>query len=115
MDKFGNARGNYKILRDIGQKIIVPHAKWLARAVSIQDPICLLKDVREQVPSPIPGIDSDKMNSEWAAGLIGYALNANVNMKIVHWGINTDSELDSCQVILHQDGGGAQAKTSLIV
>jgi len=68
-------------------------------------PICLLKDVREHVPSPIPGINSDKMNSEWAAGLIGYALNANVNMKIIHWGINAESELDSCKIILHQDNG----------
>ncbi len=80
---------------------MVKKARTAAHAVSIQDPICLLKDVREQVPSLIPGIDSDKMISEWAAGLIGYALNANVNMKIVHWGINTGSELDSCQVIFH--------------
>jgi hypothetical protein len=83
----------------------VSHANWLARAVSIQDSVCLLKDVREQVPSPIPGIDSDKMSSEWASGLIGYALNANVNMKVVHLGINTDAELDSCQLIFHQDAG----------
>ncbi len=104
LDKDANPRRHYQVLRDIGQKLAVPHADWLARAVSIQDPVCLLKDVREQAPSPIPGIDADRMNSEWAAGLIGLALNANVNIKIVHWGINED-ELNSCQVIFHQDAG----------
>ena len=63
LDKAGNARDHYQIIRDIGQKIVVPHASWLAHAVSIQDPICLLKDVREQVPSLIPGIDGDKPKS----------------------------------------------------
>jgi hypothetical protein len=105
LDEAGNPRDAYRTLRDIGQKIVSPHAQWLARAASLQDPVCLLKDVREQAPSSILGIDSNKMNSEWAAALIGYALNANVNMKIIHWGINSGGELDSCQVIFHQDGG----------
>jgi len=105
LDKSGNPREDYEILRNIGKKIISPYSKWLAQADSIQDPVCLLKDVREQVPSRVPGLDSNKMNSDWAAGLIGYALSASVNMKIVHWGINAGSELESCQVIFHQDAG----------
>jgi len=105
LDKSGNPRDDYQVLRNIGNNIVSPHSKWLAQADSIQDPVCLLKDVREQAPSRVPGIDSNKMNSEWAAGLIGYALSASVNMKIVHWGINAASELESCQVIFHQDAG----------
>ena len=104
LDNAANPRDHYRVLRDIGQNLVSPHSDWLARAVSIHDPICFLKDVREHVASPIPGIDADRVNSEWAAGLIGLSLNANVNMKIVHWGIDED-ELDSCQVIFHQDTG----------
>ena len=96
LDNAANPRDHYRVLRDIGQKLISPHSDWLARAVSIHDPVCLLKDVREHVASPVPGIDADKVNSEWAAGLIGLSLNTNVNIKIVHWGINED-ELDSCR------------------
>ena len=104
LDNAANPRDYYWVLRDIGQKLVSPHSDWLARAVSIHDPVCLLKDVREQVASPIRGIDADRVNSEWAAGLIGLSLNANVNSRIVHWGINED-ELNSCQVIFHQDTG----------
>jgi hypothetical protein len=102
----GSPQENYRLLQDIGKKIIADRSEWLGRAVSIQDPVCLLKDVREQAPSRVPGIDSNNMNSDWAAGLIGYALNSNINMKIVHWGINT-GDLDKCQLIFHHDGGDA--------
>ena len=95
LDEAGNPRDSYRTLRDIGRKIVSPHAQWLARAASLQDPICLLKDVRKQVPSSITGIASDKMNSEWAAALIGYALNANVNMKLPHYQSRRPSRRDA--------------------
>src|SRR5208337_2562606 len=83
LDNAANPRDYYWVLRDIGQKLVSSHSDWLARAASIHDPVCLLKDVREQVASPIRGIDADRVNSEWAAGLIGLSLNANVNIRIV--------------------------------
>ncbi|PWU21693.1 MAG: hypothetical protein C5B49_02225 [Bdellovibrio sp.] len=105
LDRDGNRRPHFEVLQSIGQKLIKPHGDWLRHSVSLNDSVCLLKDVREHGPSKVKGIDSDKLNAEWAGGLVGYALNTGINMKIIHWGIQSVDEMAGCRILFHQDNG----------
>ncbi len=103
----GNAqpRGHFNDLKELGEKVIAPNKEFLGRAVEMTDPVCFIKDDNQHVPSPIPGLDSVAFNSDWASGLLGYLLQAGVNPRFVHWGLNPASDLHACRVILFQDSG----------
>lgn len=92
-------------LKELGEKLIAPYGEWLGQAVELTDPVCLLKDQNQNVPSSLATIDSVEMNSTWGAGLIGYLLQSGINPKILHWGLSSTADLESCQIILRQDSG----------
>ncbi len=110
LDGQARPRNHYFDLQQLGQKIIAPYGQWLRQARSNRDAICLLKDSTSSVPSVLAAVDSVLVNSDWEAGLVGYVLNAGFNLQIFHWGINPESDLTSCRVILHQDSGQTSAK-----
>ncbi len=92
-------------LKELGEKLIKPYGDWLARAEEVTDPVCVLKDLQQNIPSYLAAIDNVEMNSTWSAGLIGYLLQGGINPKILHWGLNSDSEIENCKLILRQDTG----------
>ena len=103
----GEIRPPYQVILDIGQKIIVPYGEFLAGATELTDDVCLVKDIESNVPTSLPGVRSTTMNSDWAAGLVGYLLQAGINPKIVHWGLNDPTELADCRLVIYQDNGFA--------
>lgn len=105
LDGKAQPRGHFWDLKEIGEKVIGPYKDFLGRAVAVTDPVCFVKDVAQHVPSKVEGIDSVPFNSDWSAGLLGYLLQAGVNPKIVHWGLNPATDLDSCRLIFLQDNG----------
>lgn len=98
-------------LKELGEKLIAPHAEWLGQAVELTDPVCLLKDQEQNIPSYLAAIDSVEMNSTWESGLVGYLMQGGINPRILHWGISTEKELEACSLIIRQDSG----ETSLIM
>lgn len=106
LDREAQPRDHFFDLKALGEKLISPYGSWLGRAVETTDPVCLLKDVNDHVPSFLAAIDSVQMNSDWSAGLAAYALRAGINVRIVHWGLNDPAELTDCRLILRQDPGG---------
>lgn len=107
LDGNGDPRPHFDVLKDIGAKVIEPYGRFLSSAVEITDPVCFVKDVASQVPSPIKNLDSNTMNAEWSAGLIGYLLQAGINPEILHLGLTPESEFSNCKLIIYQDNGVA--------
>lgn len=107
LDRDLQPRPHYDQLKSIGTTVIVPHGRFLASATELTDPVCLVKDVESHVPTGVAGVSSQKMNAEWAAGLVGYFLHAGINPRIVHWGLNPSSELAGCKLLVYQDIGHA--------
>ena len=105
LDGEANPRPHFQMVKDIGEKVIEPHRGWLRQATPVSDPVCLVKDVATHVPSQIASIDNVKMNADWSAGLIGYAMHAGVNPQILHWGINAVENFNECRIFLNQDNG----------
>lgn len=105
----GNAdrKPGYDVLKEIGQKIVVPYGEFLASATELTDPVCFIKDTESNLPTTLSGVRSTVMNSDWAAGLVGYLLQAGINPKIHHWGLNDKDELDGCRLLIYQDNGFA--------
>lgn len=103
LDGNANPRHHFDLLKKIGQQVIEPNQDFLGNATSIVDPVCLVKNSAQHTPSPDGAIDSILMNSEWAAGLLGYLLQIGINPKFVIWGINKPSDFNSCKIILFQD------------
>ncbi|HEY8272655.1 MAG TPA: beta-galactosidase [Pseudobdellovibrionaceae bacterium] len=110
LDREAQPRDHYFELKELGEKLVTPYGRWLGRAVETTDPVCLIKDVNDHVPSAVANIDSIQMNSDWSGGLIAYALRTGINVRVVHWGLNATvnalSELQDCRLILRQDAGG---------
>jgi len=107
IDGDANQRPVYNVVKNIGQKIVAPYGKFLAGATELTDPVCFIKDVESNVPTALPGVKSTIMNADWAGGLIGYLLQAGINPKIHHWGLNEASELNDCRLLIYQDNGFA--------
>ncbi|MEZ0391631.1 MAG: beta-galactosidase [Pseudobdellovibrionaceae bacterium] len=105
LDGEAQPRKHFDQLKNLGEKLIAPFGDWLSKASEVTDPVCLLKDVAQHVPSSLQAIDSVQMNSDWSSALIGYTLHAGVNPKILHWGIHSAEDLKSCRLILRQDQG----------
>jgi hypothetical protein len=105
LDHEAQPRDHFFQLKELGEKLMAPYGSWLGRAVETTDPVCLIKDVNDHVPSILSAIDSVLMNSDWSAGLLAYALRAGINVRIIHWGITPPSELNNCRLILRQDHG----------
>lgn len=110
LDGEAKPRAHFSVLKEIGEKLIAPHQEFLGQATAVVDPVCMLKDIDQHTPSRDGAIDSILMNSEWAGGLLGYLLQAGINPRFIHWGINSDQELDSCQVIFFQDNATSSEK-----
>ncbi|MGZ3742804.1 MAG: beta-galactosidase [Pseudobdellovibrionaceae bacterium] len=105
LDQEAQPRDHFLQLKELGEKLIAPYGNWLGRAVETTDPVCLIKDSNDHVPSVVAAIDSVQMNSTWSAGLVAYALRSGTNVRIIHWGISSPSELKGCRLILRQDSG----------
>lgn len=103
----GNAdpRPHFQVLKEIGEKIIEPQGRFLAAATEVTDPICFLKDDASNVPSAIPGLDSWRVNSDWAGGLVAYLMQAGINPRILIWGITPREDIAACRLIVYQDNG----------
>lgn len=108
----GNAepRRHYFDLKEIGEKIVGPHQDFLGRATAITDDVCLVRENSQHAPSLSPNIDSLVMNGEWMGGLLGYLLQNGINPRFHHWGLNPESDLDKCDVIIRQDNGPVPGK-----
>ncbi len=105
LDRDAQPRDHFFQLKELGEKLMAPYGRWLGRAVETTDPVCLIKDVNDHVPSALAAIDSVQMNSDWSAGLVAYAMRAGINVRIFHWGLSPQSELNDCRLILRQDHG----------
>lgn len=111
LDGDANPRSYYQSLKEIGEKIIAPYGRFLARASDMTDPVCILRDVREHAPTAAKELDSVVMNGEWAGGLLGFLAQAGVNPRIVHFGLtpaplqNRRLDLSDCRLVLRQDNG----------
>ncbi len=98
-------RNHFYQLKNIGEKLVAPYGEWLGKASEVTDPVCLVKDVADNVPTTVIGIDNVQLNSDWSAGLLAYALRAGINLRVIIIGTHSDVELKNCQVILRQDHG----------
>jgi glucoamylase len=102
------ARPPFALLKEIGEKIVAPYGDFLGGAVELEDPVCLVTDTEANVPSPIKGINSRIVQSDFSAGLIGLLMQAGINPKIHHWGLNPESDLldiNKCRLVIYQDTG----------
>lgn len=106
-------RGHFADLKKIGEQVMAPHGAWLGKANSDFDSVCLLKDVADHVPNA--NFDYVALNTDWESGLIGYALNAGLYMRIHHWGIQAKEDLNNCKIILRQDNGRANPEMARVL
>ncbi|MES2528938.1 MAG: beta-galactosidase [Bdellovibrionota bacterium] len=108
----GNAdpRKHFEDLKDIGVKLIGPYQDFLGRATAMTDDVCLIRENSQHAPSQSANIDSLVMNGEWMGGLLGYLLQNGVNPRFHHWGMNPETELHSCAVLIRQDNGPVNPK-----
>lgn len=109
LDAAANPKPHYALVKQIGETLIAGHGDFLGRAIEMTDPVCLVKDVNQHVPSPVPGVDSVLMNSYWAGGLLGLVMQSGINPKILHWGITPVAEFRSCRLLILQDNGRLSA------
>lgn len=103
-------RAPYRLIKEIGEKIIAPYGEFLAQAVALEDNVCVVKDSAAHVPSSVAGVNSRVVQSDWAGGLLALLMHAGVNAKVVHWGLNPKDPLmdpRQCQLIVYQDTGFA--------
>jgi len=107
LDAEARPRDQYTLVKEIGAKLM-PHAEFLADAVEVSDPVTIIKDNEDHVPSGTPGIDALYMNAEWSGGLVGYLLQAGINPRIFHWGMGDLARLSESRVILRQDAGASR-------
>lgn len=105
LDGEAKPRPHFAMVQAVGAKVIEPHREWLRQSTSLSDPVCLVKDVAAHVPSFEPSLDNIKVNADWSAGLVGYALNSGVTLEILHWGVNPPERFNHCRLLLHQDNG----------
>lgn len=110
LDGDANPRDHFAGIKEIGTKIIAPYEEFLGEAVAMMDPLCLVREDAQHAPSKIANLDSLVINGEWMGGLLGYLLQTGVNPKILHWGLNSDSDFDSCKIILRHDNGVVNTK-----
>lgn len=105
LDGEANPRDHYLGVKELGTKIIAPYQEFLGVAQALHDPVCIIRENDQHAPTKVKGIDSLAMNGDWMGGLVGYLLQANVNPKIHHWGLNSSDELNECRIVLRQDNG----------
>ena len=103
----GNAmpRDHFYGVKEIGEKLVAPYGNFLGRAHEMTDDVCLIRDDAEHAPTKTKNVDSIVMNGEWMGGLLGYLLQSGVNPRIHHWGLNPETDLDSCKILIRQDNG----------
>lgn len=110
IDANGKPTKHFDVVRDIGQKIIQPYGHYLSRTKSLVDKVAIIADSDSIIPSPIPGVDSRELHSDFAAGLLGYVMETGLNPSIHHWGINSTKELAQNKIIFVQDSGTLNPK-----
>jgi hypothetical protein len=96
---------HFEGLKEVGEKLVAPYGKFLGRARAMTDDVCLVRDGAQHMPTKVKHMDSVVMNSDWMGGLVGYLLQTGINPRIHHWGLNPESDLDDCKILIHQDNG----------
>lgn len=105
LDAKARPKISYDLVKHIGETLIHDHGDFLGRAIEMTDPVCLVKDSNQHVPSRILDVDSLLLNADWAGGLLGLVMQSGINPKIIHWGISSRAEMSSCRVLITQDNG----------
>ena len=100
-------RAPFRLLKDIGEKIMAPYGRFLATATEATDPVCIIKDDEAHVPTSLPGINSLIVRSDWEGGLLALMFQSGINPRFVHWGLTQQPDLADCRVIAYQDNGFA--------
>ncbi|MBF0315451.1 MAG: beta-galactosidase [Oligoflexia bacterium] len=111
-------RPPYNLVKEIGEKIIAPYGNFLGSAHALEDPVCVIKDSSAHVPSPIQGVNSRIVQSDWTAGLLGVLMHSGINAKIHHWGIAPTSDLldrGRCRLVIYQDNGLASPELTSVL
>lgn len=106
LDGNANPRHHFYGIKEIGEKLVAPYGDALARAKEMNDPVCFLREDEQHAPT-FTGVDPLAMNGEWAGGLLGLLLQSGANPRFVHWGVNSESDLADCRLIVRQDDGVA--------
>jgi hypothetical protein len=109
LDGQANPRDHYFDLQKIGERVIAPYQNFLALSTELSDDVAIVKDTENHVPNGA-GIDSLLASAEWAGGLLGYFLNANINPKILITEISDASEF-GVSLLAHIDTGRNAANT----
>jgi hypothetical protein len=110
LDADAMPREPYKLVKEIGTKIIAPYGDFLGKAHELEDPVCLIQDADASRPSTVPGVNSVDVQSSLSGGLLGLMMSAGVNARIHQWGINAKSDLldaKLCKLVVYEDAGFA--------
>jgi len=105
VDENAHAREHFKLVKEIGEKLIAPHQDFLGKAIELNDEVGIFLDPDFNQPSTIPGLDSITMNSHWSAGLLGALLQTGFNPHILTKRCLAKKAIAKIKMIMTQDSG----------
>ena len=105
LDAQAEPRDHFRNLKLIGERVVAPHRDFLARARAVEDEVAIVKDSENHAPSPWRGLSSAHASSDWAAGLLGYMLNSDLNPAVLHGEISTADRFAGAKALFHVDTG----------
>ncbi|MEQ1878774.1 MAG: hypothetical protein ABL958_19190, partial [Bdellovibrionia bacterium] len=111
LDGNANPRGHFFDLKRLGQQVVVPHRDFLARSLELHDEVALVKDSVNHEPAHDPNIIAENASAEWAGGLLGYLMNADVNPRILFGDVSRAAAFNEPKVLVHLDAGRNSPRT----
>ncbi len=115
LDKNANPGVHFQQLKMIGERVIHPYEKFLARSLAVVDDVAIIKDNASHVPSPDSKISSVEASADWNGGLLGLLLNSNINPQILFSDISPNNSYRNVRVLFHLDTGVNAAETTKVL
>jgi len=111
LDPNADPRGHFAHLKFIGERVISPYQKFLARAMEAVDEVALVKDSVSHAPVANLALDSARVQSDWSGALLGYLMNSGVNPQILHGDLSPELNFKDAKILLHLDTGLNASRT----
>lgn len=105
LDAEAEPRDHFYQLKQIGERVIAPYQKFLARSLESHDEVAFVRDSASPEPTHLPGLAPAILQSDGAGGLLGYLMNAGVNPRVLQGETSSAQDFTLSRLLVHLDTG----------
>ncbi len=111
IDINGKAKDAFALLKEIGQKVVIPYGRVLAKARPIEDEVVIWKEFSIPIKNWVQDMNVAAITVDWTGGLLGALMQSKISPAIAMRNVDF-LPFSTAKIIFSQDSGQSDINTA---